>query len=146
MEENDNVPSTGSEMAKILKEKLTPLFESRAIRLAFLGGSWATDSQNWWSDIDLFLSFPKFLQLNPREKLTVLTELHLQSSALTGFDEIEIKILESLPLHVQFNAISKGILLYEDEEGRKAEFVEKLLPRYYDHMIWYKRMIEQSIN
>ena len=111
---------------------------------AYLGGSWVNDTHQWWSDIDIFISVPTFLQLPPKIQLEFLTQLHVKATDLTKYEEIEISILETLPLHVQFNAFANGILLYERNPERSSLFLEKLLPLYYDHMIWYKNLIDQS--
>jgi len=141
---NRERPSTGQKMVKFLIKKLTSLFEESEVDFAYLGGSWVSNVQNWWSDIDIFISVPKFQQLSSRRQLNLLTRLHVKATDLTSFEEIEILILESLPLHVQFNAIAKGILLYEKNSKVRSFFLEKLLPLYYDHMIWYENLIDQS--
>ncbi len=137
-------PLTGQEMAKFLVQKLKCLFEENDIDFAYLGGSWATDKHNWWSDIDIFISVPSFLQLSSKTQLNFLTHLHVKATDLTKFEEFEILILETLPLHVQFNAITDGILIYEKNPEVCSFFMEKILPLYYDHMIWYKRLLNQS--
>jgi len=134
----------GQELAKFLKEKLESLFMEYDIDLAFLGGSWSTDSNSWWSDIDIFISAPNFLELSEKSQLDYSTKLSVKASKRTDLEEIEISILEKLPLHVQFSPIHDGILIYEKNSGLKAKYVEDLLPRYYDHMIWYKRVLKDS--
>ncbi len=137
-------PKTRSEMVKFLKERLTILFEEFEVDLLYLGGSWANDLHDWWSDIDIFISAPDFPQLNTKNQLNFLTRLHVKATDLTTLEKIEISVLETLPLHVQFSVISKGILLHEKEEDTCSRFKEKLLPLYYDHAIWYKRLLDQS--
>ena len=72
------------------------------------------------------------------------TIFHITATDLTKFEELEISILEILPLHVQFNAIQNGILLFETNPEITSSFIEKLLPLYYDHKIWYEALIAQS--
>lgn len=131
-------------MAKFLVQKLKYLFEENNVDFAYLGGSWVNDEHDWWSDIDVFISVPNFLELSSKTQLDFLTQLHVKATDLTKFEEIEILILEILPLSVQFNAIANGILLYEKNPEIHSFFVEKLLPLYYDHMIWYRNLIDQS--
>jgi len=135
---------TGQKMAKLLSQNLKRLFEENHVDFAFLGGSWANDKQNWWSDIDVFVSFPKFLEFSSGTQLDFITLLHVKATDLTNFEEIEISILETLPLHVQFNVIENGILLYEKNPEITHLFIEKMLPLYYDHIIWYKTLLNQS--
>ncbi len=137
-------PLSGQEMADLLLQKLKHLFEENNVDFAYLGGSWAKNKQNWWSDIDIFISMPNFLQLTSKIQLDMLTQFHVKATDLTKFEKFEIIVLETIPLHVQFNAITNGILLYEKNPDVSAYFIEKMLPLYYDHMIWYKRLIDQS--
>ena len=131
-------------MAKFLIKKLRPIFEEYKMDFVYLGGSWVNDENHWWSDIDIFISFPTFLQLSSKNQLELLTQLNVKITDLTNYEEIEISILEKLPLTVQFNAFAKGILIYEKNSKVCSHFLEKMLPIYYDHMIWYKKLIEQS--
>ena len=137
-------PLSGQEMADLLLQKLKPLFEENSVDFAYLGGSWAKNKQNWWSDIDIFISLPNFLQLTSKIQLDILTQFHVKATDLTKFEDFEIIVLETLPLHVQFNAITNGILIYEKNPEVVSYFMEKMLPLYYDHMIWYKRLLDQS--
>lgn len=137
-------PSSGQEMADLLLRQLKNLFEENKVDFAYLGGSWAKNKQNWWSDIDIFISIPNFLQLTSKSQLNLLTQFHVRATELTKIEEFEIIVLETLPLHVQFNAIKNGILLYEKNPDVSSYFIEKMLPLYYDHMIWYKRLLDQS--
>lgn len=70
--------------------------------------------------------------------------MHVKATELTKFEEFEVIVLETIPLHVQFNAITNGILIYEKNPEVSSYFIEKLLPLYYDHMIWYKGLLDQS--
>ncbi len=131
-------------MADLLLLQLKSLFEENKVDFAYLGGSWAKSKQNWWSDIDIFISLPNFLQLASKIQLDLLTQFHVKATELTKIEEFEIIVLETLPLHVQFNAITKGILIYEKNPEVTSYFIEKMLPLYYDHMIWYKQLLDQS--
>ena len=137
-------PLSGQEMAKFLVQKLKYLFEENNVDFAYLGGSWAKGIHNWWSDIDIFISVPRILQLYSKNQLEFLTHLHVKATNLTTFEEIEVLVLEILPLHIQFNAIADGVLIYEKDPEINTSFIEKLLPLYYDHMIWYKKLLNQS--
>ena len=144
LKRNGERPETSEKMALFLKRKLTPLFEEFEVDFSYLGGSWTQDVNNWWSDIDIFISLPDFYQLNSKIKLQLLTKLCKKATDLTKYDEIQISVLETLPLHVQFSIISYGVLLYENIPDIHSNFIEKLLPLYYDHMVWYNRLINQS--
>jgi len=123
---------------------LKPLFIEKRIDFAYLGGSWVKNQHHWWSDIDIFISVPHFLQLSSDNQIEFQTAFSLTAINLIKFEELEISILEILPLHVQFNAIQYGILLFEINSDETSSFLEKLLPLYYDHKIWYEALIAQS--
>jgi len=144
LKQNNEKRLTGQELAKLLTHKLGTLFEEKRVDFAYLGGSWVNNQHHWWSDIDIFISVPHFLQLSPDDQLKFQTTFHLKATDVTKFEEIEISILEILPLHVQFNAIQNGILLFETNPEITSSFIEKLLPLYYDHKIWYESLIAQS--
>ena len=131
-------------MAEFLIQNLKHLFEENNVDFAYLGGSWFRDEHKWWSDIDIFISIPNYLQLSSKTQLDFLTNLHVKSTDLTKYEEIEISVFETLPLHVQFNVIAKGFLIYEKNPELSSLFLEKLLPLYYDHMIWYKNLLNNS--
>lgn len=135
---------TGQEMILFLKRKLKTIFEEYKVDFSYLGGSWVNNENNWWSDIDIFISVPNFLQFSSKIQLNFLTQLHVKATDLTNYEEIEISVLETLPLHIQFSVISNGILLYEKFTDICSHFIEKLLPLYYDHMIWYNKLLNQS--
>jgi len=137
-------PKTSQEMALFIKRKLTPVFEEYKVDFSYLGGSWTNDLNSWWSDIDIFISVPGFLQFSSKTQLSFLTQLHIRATDLTNYEEIQISVLETLPLHIQFSVISNGILIYEKINNIYSIFKEKLLLLYYDHMIWYNKLINQS--
>jgi predicted nucleotidyltransferase len=135
---------TPDQMARFLSKNLKVLFKEYKIDFVYLGGSWARNQNQWWSDLDIFISMPSFSSLSPQEQLTLLTKLHLKITELIRIEEVDISVIETLPLHVKFQVIAEGILIYENPTGKRAEFVEKLLPYYYDHMIWFKRLLKES--
>lgn len=137
-------PFTGQEMAEFLIRNLKHLFKENRVDFAYLGGSWVRDVHQWWSDIDIFISVPNYPQLSSKTQLNFLTNLHVKSTDLTNYEEIEISVFETLPLHVQFNVFTNGFLIYEKNSDISSLFLEKLLPLYYDHMIWYNNLLKNS--
>lgn len=137
-------PFTGQEMAEFLIRNLKHLFKENKVDFAYLGGSWVRDVHQWWSDIDIFISVPNYPQLSSKTQLNFLTNLHVKSTDLTNYEEIEISVFETLPLHVQFNVFTNGFLIYEKNSDISSLFLEKLLPLYYDHMIWYNNLLKNQ--
>lgn len=139
-------PNRLEELLSSVQEKVVPLFHRYSIAFAYLAGSWAREKQQWWSDIDVFVSWPQYQFVTPKERLDLIVGLNVEASEITHLDAIEIRILEKQALHVQFRIIKEGILLYERSTRERIQFIEKLLGTYYDHDIWYRNYLAQSLS
>ncbi len=102
MKKNSTIdkPQNSQDMAQILSDNLKGLFKSNDVEFAYLGGSWAEGTNQWWSDIDVFISVPLYMEMNPQERLYFLVELHKAATKLTNYEETEITVIQTLPLHV----------------------------------------------
>jgi predicted nucleotidyltransferase len=128
-----------------LKDKLSQLFKDYKVSYAYFSGSWVKGHQSVLSDVDIFISLPSLNTKSPIELLILLSDFSRKSSEVTKLDNLEITILERVPLHVQFQAIKEGILLYEESNDIRATFIENLLKYYYDHNIWYQNYLNQAV-
>ncbi|HME50885.1 MAG TPA: nucleotidyltransferase domain-containing protein [Candidatus Lokiarchaeia archaeon] len=126
--------------------KTIPVFEMFGCDFVYLGGSVASGTNGWWSDIDFFVhaihldSEDKSSSFNWREKIEIalVKELHT--------DDIHVNILVDLPLNVQFSLISNGKVIYEKDDGTiRLDYIEHMLPKYYDFITWYSRMINEWV-
>lgn len=120
-------------------------FIKNNIEFMYLGGSWASKTNNWWSDIDIFVSIPEFQNQESKQKLTILMDMVEDIAQLTSMKNIQVNIFEIIPLHVQFQVIKDGIPIYERNISNRLIFIENLLNMYYDHQIWFSRMIDESL-
>ncbi len=136
-------PISLEQLLLLLKGKLPRVFQNFNIRFAYLSGSWVRHQNASWSDIDIFASWPESQTTSPEEYLSKWTQLNVDAAVVTNLDAIEITFLERVPLHVQFNVIAEGMLLYEISEEIRTRFIERLLREYPDHMIWYKSFLHQ---
>ena len=134
-----------SKLVETLKDKLSPLFKDYKVSFAYFSGSWVKGHQSVLSDVDIFVSLPSLNTKSPKELLSLLSDFSRKSSEVTKLDNLEITILERVPLHVQFQAIKDGILLYEESNEIRAKFLENLLKYYYDHYIWYQNYLNQAV-
>lgn len=134
-----------SKLVETLKNKLYPLFKEYNVSFAYFSGSWVRGKQGALSDIDIFVSLPSFNTLSPKELLILLSDFSRKACEVTKQDKLEITILERIPLHVQFQAIKDGILLYEKIKDVRISFIENLLKYYYDHKIWYHNYLSQAV-
>jgi predicted nucleotidyltransferase len=134
-----------SELVSILKNKLSTLFREHKVSFTYLGGSWVKGHLSVLSDIDIFISLPHLNTTSPKEIIDIVSDLSKKTSEVTMLDNVEIIILEKVPLHVQFEAIKEGILLYEESNDKRAKFIENLLKYYYDHKIWYQNYLKLAV-
>ncbi len=128
-----------------MKDKLSQLFKDYKVSYAYFSGSWVKGHQSVLSDVDIFISLPSLNTKSPIELLILLSDFSRKSSEVTKLDNLEITILERVPLHVQFQAIKDGILLYEESNDIRTKFLENLLKYYYDHNIWYQNYLNQAV-
>lgn len=134
-----------SKLVETLKNKLSPLFNDYKVSFAYFSGSWVRGQQSALSDLDIFVSLPSHNTLSPKELLILLSDFSRKAGEVTKQDNLEITILERVPLHVQFQAIKDGILLYEESKDIRTNFLENLLKYYYDHKIWYNNFLNQAV-
>jgi len=134
-----------SKLVSSLKNQLSKTFQDFDVSFAYLSGSWVKGQQSSLSDIDIFVSYPQCNQTNPEDFLHWLTDINRISSELMKSDILEISVLERTPLHVQFQAISEGILIFEQTKKIRINYVENLLKLYYDHRIWYQKYLQQAV-
>ncbi|NPD88342.1 MAG: nucleotidyltransferase domain-containing protein [Asgard group archaeon] len=128
-----------------LKHQMTPLFNDYGVSFAYLSGSYARGQQSVLSDIDIFVSLPFLNTITTEELLNLMSDFSRKASEVTKLEKIEISILERIPLHVQFQAIKEGILLFEESQDRRIMYIENLLKFYYDHKIWYQNYLNQAV-
>lgn len=139
---NKNLKSVFS---KIQLSKLINIFVRNKVDFAYLVGSYARGRSLWNSDIDIFVSLPWLVKEKDFNSILWLSKINSEIDIELGIEKVEVQIFELLPLHIQFNGISEGILLYQKEEQRRINYIEFMLPKYYDHMFWFKRYLQESL-
>lgn len=95
----------------------------------YLFGSFGTEFQNKFSDIDLGAVFyPSKLPDLGRE-LSIEADLSL----LLGTDRIDLINLNRAPVQIRFKAASKGTILYEANANELSSFLENTYRIYGDY-------------
>ncbi|MFV2014820.1 MAG: nucleotidyltransferase domain-containing protein [Candidatus Heimdallarchaeota archaeon] len=135
-----------NDLVESAKNSLKDIFKLYICEFAYLTGSYARNDQFTWSDIDIVISNPSYLDLPSKDKLDYLLNITTAISDALNFENIDLKILETLPLHVQFLMIKDGKLIYELDEEKTTDFVENLLQVYYDHAIWYENYLDMALS
>lgn len=145
LESTSNKLPNRTQILKLLYNIETSFFKKYNIILMYLGGSLALGTNNWWSDIDIFILNPSFTNFPSNKKLDYLMDLTNELNNILDQENVQVSIIDKLPLHVQFSVIKDGILVYQKNELERINFTENVLRFYYDHKIWYERMLDESL-
>lgn len=107
------------------------------ILLVYLFGSYVEGYANENSDVDFAVLF--------RNNIGLWTEMELQShlSDVISFEKVDVVNLNKVPLKLQFEAISKGVLIYEANSDATEDYIERVLHLYHDREIRYKMFFEE---
>ena len=97
----------------------------------YLFGSFGTEFQNAFSDLDLgVIYYPGKLPVLKRE-LSIEADLSL----LLGIERIDLVNLNRAPVQLRFKAVAKGALLFEADAGTLSGFLEDTYRRYGDYQV-----------
>lgn len=145
MQNKDDNSLSFNDLVATLKLKLIPIFEKFNCQFVYLGGSRTTGQAHWWSDIDIFVSIPGIHKIGDQKIFNMLVSLNTETEQATANSTIEIRIIETLPIHIQFRIISEGVVLYDKSEEVRLDHKERIMKQYYDHIIWYEKMLDLSL-
>lgn len=105
---------------------------------AYLYGSYGTDRQTVLSDVDLAV----LLRREADRKLPRLLQLQADIINVGGQEDINVVILNDLPLLLQYEVLATGRLLFErppfdPADNEHLDFIEYVAKRYPDFRIYY---------
>jgi len=126
--------------AQEVREKITPLCEQRAeIAAVFLFGSYGTDYQTQFSDIDLgMLFFPNAVPDLKGE----MGLAGLFCSAL-GRDDVDLVVMNKAPLPLRYRIVAEGELLYERDYAYTSDFLAATYKFFLDYSIDYRTFMDE---
>lgn len=107
--------------------------EEKSILAAYLYGSYGTAAQTPLSDLDMALL------LYPGNENNFDKYLEVQSAvcSITQEDDVNIIILNSIPIILQFKILSSGKIIYE-RDSVKVNYYHEMVCKYYgDYIIDY---------
>lgn len=119
-----------------LKKALTVRKEVAAI---YLFGSYGSEYQTQYSDIDLGVIFQPNMQIGLREEL----ELDAYLSMALKTDRLDVVNLARAPIQLRYKAVAEGRLIYEADYITTSDFLEKTYRHYLDYA-YHLRMFEQE--
>lgn len=129
-----------------LKECVQGVLSGYPIDFAYLFGSVATGREDWWSDVDLVVSWPAFTTLTSKEKYESLGRLALELEKGTSNQNLDLKVWQMLNIRIQFQILRDGILVVDKNPTACRKAKEDVLLRYPDHMIWFNRYLDEARN
>ena len=100
------------------------------IAATYLFGSYGTEYQTPLSDVDLAVLFMPDVDHCPERLLTISAEL----THIAQEDDINVVVLNSAPITLQFDVIATGRLLFK-KETYLEDFIEYVLKHYADYKI-----------
>ncbi len=103
----------------------------RRLEAAYIFGSYGTEHQTPLSDVDLALLVTQGVTISLNDELRLGAEI----TAITGEEDIDLVILNKVPVTLQYRVISTGKLIYRKDDSQLADFIEKVLKFHGDYNI-----------
>ncbi len=97
----------------------------------YLFGSFGTEFQNKFSDLDLGVFFYPGKLPDLKRELSIEADLSL----LLGIERIDLVNLNRAPVQLRFKAVAKGILLFEADADTMAGFLEDTYRKHGDYQV-----------
>jgi len=123
---NMNNAKNRAEIFDILKKVME---KDKEVLFAYLYGSYAQDTAHFESDIDVavYLKSSDIKEyIKKEEELTIelVTKIHR--------DRIDLRILNVLPLLLQYNILKDGILIFVRDDRERVDFETKVMNRFFE--------------
>jgi len=117
--------------------------KEEAVRVAYLFGSHATGQAGPLSDLDIAVLLDR--RLGKQECFDLRLRLINGISSISKTDKVDIVLMNSAPLLLNYNVISKGRVLDSKDELQRVVFETYILSRYLDRRYYHERHIRMGI-
>lgn len=125
-----------------LTNKLKTFFSGeKNVAAVFLFGSFGTEYENKFSDIDIGLVFMPGVLVGLKEEL----DLEANLSLYLMNDNIDLVNLNKAPIQLRFQAITGGSLIYEGDYVATSDFIENTYSYYFDCFYHLKIMERERV-
>lgn len=114
-----------------LKAVQNYLSRQNDIVAVYLFGSFGTEFQNKFSDLDIGVIFYPGKLPDLRRELSIEAEISL----LLGIERIDLVNLNRAPIQLRFKAVAKGTILFEADVNALADFLEDTYRIYGDYQV-----------
>jgi len=88
------------------------------------------------SDVDVAVLFDRDIDLKRELQVGVLCDEALHR------DDVDVIVLNRAPINLAFRAV-KGVLLFEKDKDKHADFLESLFRMYHDFRPRFERFLEE---
>ena len=115
-----------------IREAANNIFNDSPVQFAYLYGSVAKDIAGPFSDLDIAVYVEN---LDRRRCLDLELSLSLaMDECLDKAIQSEIRIINHLPLTVQGDILTSGLLIYSHSESKRIDFETRLRMAYFDFL------------
>jgi predicted nucleotidyltransferase len=131
-----------AEIFDILKKVME---KDQEVLFAYLYGSYANNSIDIKSDIDVAVylepsNIKEYIKKEEELTISVVTQIHQ--------DKIDLRILNVLPLLLQYNILKDGIRIFVRDERERVDFETRVMNRFFElkpYIDEYQQMLSLKI-
>ncbi|MBE0448783.1 MAG: nucleotidyltransferase domain-containing protein [Actinobacteria bacterium] len=138
---NRRSDSKKEEIIIILTESLSKVLTKYPVISAYLFGSYARGNAHPGSDIDIAIYIEPVSKLSLDEELTVGREVEAKS----GLKPIDLRIMNDMPVTVQGEILTRGVLLYSADDKERVTYETKTLALYFDYLPHIERFRKEFL-
>lgn len=125
------------------QRKIRDLFNRKEVVVAYLFGSLVKREISPLSDIDIAVYLDERIPRNRQNEvhMTLLNEL----ITILG-DDLDLILMNSADLLMNFNIIKEGEIIYQRSETEKVMIESEIMDRYMDMRYYHKRHVDVTLD
>lgn len=114
-----------------IRTALDTFFSEDAVVCVYLFGSFASNTYNDKSDVDIAVVYTEE-KADSLNHLESAIEIEAYLSDATGFDGVDVRIINNAPVSAVFNILKTGRILVSYDDVKRVEFETKIMRTYLD--------------
>lgn len=119
---------------------------SEPVRLAYLHGSYVRGHTDAESDIDIAILADPALSKEQRRDLRLHLMERMAGALRVDFEKVDLVILQDVPPLLKYNAVRKGICIFEHDRSERNLFDLKVEQEYDDERYYLERENQMTID
>ena len=126
------------------KKQMASLLKRHPLTAAYLFGSQANGATGPLSDVDIALLFPRAFKRHDREAIS--TRIFNEVTTLLGTDELDLVVLETSPVLLRYDIVTRGQLLFTKDKEATDRFHFETIQLFEDfryHIDTRLRLLKQ---